>query len=69
MRSRNLIFLISDAQRNYCNNLFETVKAQRNFAIAERAFSPQVQLPQLYIIKISQHNANYRIFCDFRQKK
>ena len=32
------MFQISEAQRNFCNELFDSVEAQRNFAIAERYF-------------------------------
>ena len=31
-------FLISEAHRNFCNELFDSVEAQRNSAIAERHF-------------------------------
>ena len=35
---RNLIFLISEAQRNFRNEFFDSVEAQRNSAIAEWHF-------------------------------
>ena len=40
---RNLFFLISEAQRNFRNELFDSVDAQRNSAIAERHFRDQVK--------------------------
>ena len=35
---RYLISLISEAQRNFRNELFDSVEAQRNSTIAERHF-------------------------------
>ena len=37
-KMRNLTFLISEAQRNFRNQLFDSVEAQHNSAIAERHF-------------------------------
>ena len=39
-KMRNLIFLISEVQRNFRNELFDSVAAQRN---CETAFSNQVK--------------------------
>ena len=66
----NLIFLISEAQRNFCNELFDSVEAQRNSAIAERHFWTELKRNLSSAIEISQHNERkYRIFCNFIQKK
>ena len=35
---RDLIFSICEAQRNFCNKLFDLVKTQRNSATAEGHF-------------------------------
>ena len=35
-KMRNLIFLVSEVQRSFRYELFDSVKAQRNSAIAER---------------------------------
>ena len=40
---RNLIFLISEAQRSFRYELFDSVKAQRNSAIAERHFRTKLK--------------------------
>ena len=40
---RNLIFLLSEAQRNFRNELFDSVEAQRNSAIAERHFRTKLR--------------------------
>ena len=51
---RNLIFLISEAQRNFRNKLFDLAKAQGNFAIAERYF--RTKLNATYLPKSKFHN-------------
>ena len=63
----NLVFLVPEAQRNFCNELFDSVEVQRNSAIAERHFCTKlrsaIQLPQLKF-----HNTlKIPHFCDFRQ--
>ena len=40
---RNLIFLISEAQRSFRNEFFHSVKAQRNSAIAEQRFCTKLK--------------------------
>ena len=59
---RNLIFLLSEAQRNFRNELFDSVEAQRNFAIAERCFRTKLKCNLTSAIEISQHNANTAFF-------
>ena len=55
---RNLIFLISAAQRNFRNELFDLVEAQRNSAIAERHFRTKLKRNLTSAIEISQCSAN-----------
>ena len=59
---RNLIFLVSEAQRNSRNELFDSVEAQRNSAIAERHFRIMLKRNPTSAIEISQHNANTAFF-------
>ena len=40
---RSLIFLISEAQRNFCIKFFDSTKAQRNSAIAEWHFRTKLK--------------------------
>ena len=62
---RNLFFLISEAHRNFRDELFDSIEAQRNSAIAERHFRTKLKRNLTSAIEISQHNANNRIFCKF----
>ena len=55
---RNLIFLISEAQRNFRNELFDLVEALRNPAIAERHFRTKLKRNLTSVIEISQCSAN-----------
>ena len=66
---RNLIFLISEATRNFRNELFDLVKAQRNFAIAERHFRTKLKRNLTSAIEISQHNANTAFFAILDRKR
>ena len=68
-KMRNLIFLISEAQRSFRNELFDSVKAHWNSAIAERQFRTKLKWNLTSAVEISQHNSNTSFFCDFRQKK
>ena len=61
-------FLISEAQRNFRNELFASVEAQRNYAIAERHVLTKLQLNLTPAIEISQHNAN-TAFLQFSTEK
>ena len=65
----NLIFLLSEAQRNFRNELFDSVEAQRNSAIAERHFRIKLKRNPTSAIEISQHNANTAFFFNFGLKK
>ena len=40
---RNLIFLISEEQRNFCNKRFDSVETRRNSAIAEQHFRTKLK--------------------------
>ena len=57
-QNAQFIFLISEAHRNFCNELFDSVEAQRNSAIAERHFRTKLKRKLTSAIEISQHNAN-----------
>ena len=61
-KMRYLIFLISEAQRNFRNELFDSVEAHRNPATAERYFRTKLKRNRTSAIKISQHNANTAFF-------
>ena len=61
-KMRNLIVLLSAAQRNFRNELFDSVEAQRNSAIAERYFCTKLKRNLTFRIEISQHNANTAFF-------
>ena len=66
---RDLILLLTEAQRNFRNELFDSVEAQRNSAIAERHFRTKLKRNPTSAIEISQHNANTAFFCNFGLKK
>ena len=57
-----LIFLISEAQRHFRNELFDSVEAQRNSAIAECHFRTKCKRNLTSAIEISQRNANTAFF-------
>ena len=65
---RNLIFLIAEAQRNFCNELFDSVEAQRNSAVAERHFLTKLKRNLTSAIEISQHNENTAFFAILTEK-
>ena len=51
-------FLIFEAQRNFRNELFDSAKAQRNSAIAERHFRTKLKRNLTSAAEVSQHDAN-----------
>ena len=55
---RHFIFLTSEAQRNFRNELFHAIEAQRNSAIAEQRFRTKLKRNLTSAIEILQHNAN-----------
>ena len=65
---RNLIFLISKAQRNFRNELFGSVEA-RQFHDYETAFSYQVKAQPNFCIWNFTTQCKYRTFCNFWQKR
>ena len=65
---RNWFFLISEAQRNFRNELFHSVEAQRNSAIAERLFRTKLKRNLTSSIEISEHNANTAFFAILGKK-
>ena len=66
---RNLCFCILEAQRNFRNKIFDSVKAQRNFAIAERHFCAKLKRNLISAIEISQNNAHTAYFAIFDRKR
>ena len=64
LKMRILIFVIFETQRNFSNELFDSVEAQRNSAIAERHFRFKLKRNLTSAIEISQHTA-YTAFCIF----
>ena len=64
LKMRNLIFVIFETQRNFSNELFDLVEAQRNSAIAERHFRSKLKRNLTSAIEISQHPA-ITAFCNF----
>ena len=63
------MFLISEAQRNYRNQVFASVEAQRNSAIAERHFRTKLKRNLTSAIEISRHNANTAFFAILGKKE
>ena len=68
-QNARFIFLISEAQRNFSNKLFNSVEAQRNSAITERSYRNKLKGNLTSAIEISQHNANTAVFAIFVLKR
>ena len=66
-KNRNLIFLISEAQCNFHDELFDLVEAQHNTAIAERHFRTKLKRNITFATEILKHKANTAFFYNFRQ--
>ena len=66
---RNWIFLISEAQRNFSDELFDSVEAQGNSAIAKRNFRTKLECNLTSAIDISQHNANTTFYAILGKKE
>ena len=66
---RNLFFLIFEALRNFRNELFDSVEAQRNFVIAERHFCSKQKRNPTSAIEILQHNAIIAFFSILGKKR
>ena len=61
-KMHNLNFLLSEAQRNFRKELADSVKAQRNSAIAARHYRTELKCNLTSAIEILQHNANTTFF-------
>ena len=66
---RYLIFLISEGQCNFRNELFDSVEAQRHSAIAEQHFRTQLKRNQASTTEISQHKPNTAVFAILDRKR
>ena len=66
---RNSIFLISKAQRNFSKELFDSVEAQRNSAIAERHFRTKLKCNLTSAIEILQHSVRSSTFFSILDRK
>ena len=66
---RNSIFLISEAQRNFSKELFDSVEAQRNSAIAERHFRTKLKCNLTSAIEILQHSGRSSAFFSILDRK
>ena len=66
---RNLIFFISEAQRSFRNELFDSVKQQWNSAIAERQFRTKLKWNLTSAIEISQLNSTLHFFAILDRKR
>ena len=66
---RNLPSLISKAQQNFRNKVFDSVETQTNSAIAERPFCAKLPRNLTSAIEISQHNANVAFSAILDRKK
>ena len=51
-------FLLSETQRSFRNELFDSVEAQRNSAIVEQHFHTKLKCNLTFAIETSQNNAN-----------
>ena len=58
-----------ETQRNFRNELVDSVKAQRHSAIAERHFRTKFKRNPISAIIISQDTANTAFFASFDGKK
>ena len=56
-------------QRNFRNECFDSVEAQRNSAITEQHFRTKLKRNLTSAIEISQHNANTTFFAVFDRKE
>ena len=65
----NLIFLISEAQRNFRNDLLDSDEAQRDSAIAKQHFCSKLKRNLSSAIEITQHNINTAFFAILGKKR
>ena len=66
---RNLIFFNSEVQRNFRNELFDSVEAQHNCTTEEQHFRTKLKRNLTSAIEISQHNANTTVFAILHRKR
>ena len=66
---RSLIFLISEAQRNFRIKFFDSTEAQRNSAIAEQHFRTKLKRNLTSATEILQQNANPAFFAILDRKR
>ena len=66
---RNSIFLYFEAQSNFRNKLFDSVEAQRNFAIAKQHFWTKLKRKLIFVIELSQHSTNTSVFASLDKKR
>ena len=65
----NWIFLTYEAQRNFCNKLFDLAEVQHNSAFAERHFRTKLKCNLTFAIEISQCSANSEFFAILDRKR
>ena len=65
----NLFFLISEAQRNFRNEVCDSVEAQRNSTNAEQHFRSKFKRNLTSAIEFSKHTANIAFFASLDTKK
>ena len=66
---RKMCNLISEAKRNLRNELFDSVEAQHNCAVAERHCRTKLKRKLASAIEISQHNANTAFLAIFDKQR
>ena len=69
LHQKHNFFLISEVQHNLCNELFDSVEAQRNSAIAEYDFQTKLKRNVTPTIETSQNNANTAVFAILDSKR
>ena len=65
----NFIFLTSEAQRNFRNELFDSIEVQHNSAIVGQHFCTKLKRNLTSAIEISQHNAHAAFFAILDRKR
>ena len=67
-KMRYLIFLFSEAQRNFRNKLFDLVEVQRNSVIAEKNFWTKSKRNLIFAVTFTIGNANSKFLCFLTEK-
>ena len=68
-QNAQLIFLISETQHYFRNELFDLVEAQRNSAVVQRHFRTKFKYNLTSAIEIWQHNAHTAFSAILDKKK